>query len=141
MNRSRTPLRILVGVAVVLSMSACAIVGGNDNDTSLDGDLSWRVEGPDGITVHIWRSSWDGETRNSSAVTSAEISDGSASGDLENGDYVGYQLRASTDFGEEPDSFTLQLLSNGNVLGETSESTSEGTWVVEVGELPSNDYF
>ncbi|MDR9417652.1 hypothetical protein [Gracilimonas sp.] len=66
-------------------------------------------------------------------------SSGSAEGDLVDGDFIGYQLSASPIGSDSPD-ITLTLLSDGEVLGETSEPNSDGIFTVEVGEIPEFDF-
>ncbi len=125
-------------IFVVGGLSACGLFGGNDDDPSLDGDLSWRVMADEDVelTVTISRSYYDGSSVNFSTLRSYGVENGRASGDLEDGDYEGYRLQASPFAGgHTPSSVTLQLLSDGEVLEETSE-TQDGVWIVEVGEFP-----
>lgn len=138
MRRLRTVTHFLVGIALVFSLSACGLFGGDDG-ASLDGDLSWRVSGPEGISVQLTNSSWDGESWSGSSRT-VSLSGGTATGDLEDGDYEGYQLQASG-FGETPESLTLQLRNDGDVVEETSEPNENDIWMIEVGEMPSEEDF
>lgn len=139
MNRSHNLLHVLAGSLLVLTLSSCGLFGGNeDGGPSLDGDLSWRVEADESVelTVTISRSYYDGSSVNSSTLRSYGLENGSASGDLEDGEYEGYRLVASPfGGGHTPSSVTLQLLNDGEVLKETSE-TQDGIWMVEVGEFP-----
>ncbi len=126
-NRS---LSILILTFVSLSILAC----GTDSDpgASLDGDLSYEVQGAEGEEVMISKTTYDGDEVRFETVTSVTVP---AEGDLENGNYEGYQLQASP-FGEETPDITLRLLSDGEVLGETSSPTENGVFLVEVGEMP-----
>lgn len=142
MVSSRSFLQFILIVVLGVSLSACGLFGSDDDSgASLGGDLSWRVEGQEGLTVQISRGYYDGSSFNFSTVESADLSGGSASGDLEDGDYTGYQLQASPYGGSSSASLTLQLLSDGDVLEETSEPNENGIWMVEVGEMPSSEDF
>lgn len=141
MTTRRALSLFFLGGALVLGLTGCGLFGGNGDDgASLDGDLSWRVEADPGVelTVTISRSYYDGSSVDFSTLRSYGIEEGSASGDLEDGDYEGYRLQASPfGGGHTPSSVTLQLLSDGDVVEETSE-TQDGVWMVEVGDFPNS---
>lgn len=138
MINCNTLIRLLGVFAIAVLVLGCDRNG--DDGPSLQGDLSYRVEGEEGLTVQITKESWDGETYNAATVESVELSGGSASGNLENGDYEGYRLQASSSGGASS-SLTLQLLSDGEVLGETSEPNENGIWIVKEGEMPDYSEF
>lgn len=117
-----------------LVVSACSSDSGSN--VSLDGDLRYLVEGPEGETVYLSYNSYtsDGGTFETIGEVTTSSS-GTAEGDLEDGNYTGYQLSASPVGDDSPD-ITLKLLSDGEVLGETSEANSDGIFTVEVGEIP-----
>jgi len=130
-------VRLLSALLISVALIGCDSGGGNSG-ASLNGDLSWRVEGEDGLTVTISRTQIEGSSSFSfSTVTTATISDGSASGDLEDGDFDGYQLQASPNGGDRSADLTLQLRSDGEVLKESSEPQSDiAVWLVEAGDVP-----
>lgn len=126
---------VLSTLVLTLLLAGCGIFG-SDDDVSLDGDLSYEVHGSEGQSVFLSSNSYSGTTASYETVGSVTIPEsGVASGDLEDGDYDGYQLAASGISGEEP-SITLRLLSDGEVLGETSSPTEDGIYMVEVGDIP-----
>ncbi len=139
MIRLRPLILLFVGSALTLSLIGCGLFGSNsDEGPTLDGDLSWRVEADESVelTVTISRSYYDGSSVNSSTLRSYGLENGSASGDLEDGEYDAYRLQASPfGGGHTPSSVTLQLLNDGEVVKETSE-TQDGIWMVEVGDFP-----
>ena len=94
------------------------------------------VEGSEGETVFLSYNAYTSDGGTFETLGQVTIpSLGSVEGDLNDGDFSGYQLSASPIGGEDPN-ITLTLLSDGEVLGETSEANNEGIFTVEVGEIP-----
>lgn len=128
-------LSVLSILVISLIFSGCGIFG-SDDDVSLNGDLSYEVEGTEGSSVFLSKNSYIGTSAQFETLGGVQIpSSGIASGDLEDGDYDGYQLSASG-FSDETPSITLRLLSDGETLGETSTPDENGIYTVEVGEIP-----
>lgn len=141
MTQLRPFFHFLAGSALVVSLAGCGLFGSNDDAPSLNGDLSWRLEADEEVelTVTMYGDSYDGSSVDSDHLGSYGLTDGSASDDLEDGDYEAYRLSASPFAGgATPPSVTLQLLSDGEVLAETSEA-QDGSWEIKVGEFP-DDY-
>ncbi|MDZ7716178.1 MAG: hypothetical protein U5J95_08205 [Balneolaceae bacterium] len=126
---------MLIFSAGILFASCGSSSGGGE--ASLDGDLTYEVVGTPGESVQLSQSNYDGNTFNFETLEAIQIpQSGNASGDLPDGDYEGYQLQASP-FGGDIQNLTLRLLSDGEVLGETSEpDPNSGVWIVEVGNIP-----
>lgn len=130
------PLFTLVFTAVFIGLFFTACSTDSGDSPSLDGDLRYLVEGSEGETVYLSYNSYTSEGGTFETIGEVTIpSSGSSEGDLVDGDFVGYQLSASP-MGEDNPDITLTLLSDGEVLGETSETNSDGIFTVEVGEIP-----
>lgn len=138
-NLSKTISLISTCTVLVLVLASCSSDSGGG--ASLDGDLRYLVEGSEGETVSLSATSFTKTEGNFETLGSVTIeSTGTAEGDLEDGDFSGYQLQA-TSYGSEDVDITLKLLGDGDVLGETSETNSEGIYMVEVGDIPSYEDF
>lgn len=125
---------IISTVVLTLLVSGCGIFG--SDEASLDGDLSYEVEGSEGDTVFLSKNSYIGTSAAFETLTTVQIpASGVVSGDLEDGNYDGYQLQASP-YGDNNLSITLRLLSDGDVLGEEDTPNEHGIYVVEVGDIP-----
>lgn len=136
--RLQTLSTLLITTILFLGLSSCGLFGSNDDGgPSLNGDLSWRIKGQADMTLTVSRAYYDGSSVNASPLRSYGLSEGSVSGDLEDGDYKAYRLQA-TPFGGAPPSgsVTLQLLNDGKVIKKTSEPNENDTWMVTVGEFP-----
>ncbi len=132
-------LSVISTVILTLLLSGCGIFG--SDDASLDGDLSYEVEGSEGDTVFLSKNSYIGTSGEFETLANVQIPEsGIASGDLEDGNYDGYQLHASPVGGENP-TITLRLLSDGDVLGEEDTPTEDGIYIVEVGDIPDFSEF
>lgn len=133
-NRSISGLLFL---CFILMFSSCKKDSGGP---SLDGDLRYLVEGNEGASVFLSFNSYTENEINFETIGGVTInSSGSAEGDLEDGNFSGYQLQASS-FGGDTPSITLKLLSDGEVLGETDQPNNDGIYIVEVGEIPEFDF-
>lgn len=130
-NTRRNVLSGLV-VLVIFSISIMGCGSGSGSGSKLDGDLSYVVEGDQGAEMVISKTTYDGDEVNFSTVENITVP---AEGDLQDGDYKGFVLQASP-FGGGSPNITLQLLSDGNVIGETSSPNENGVYLVEVGNLP-----
>ncbi|TYP93355.1 hypothetical protein LX73_1056 [Fodinibius salinus] len=139
-NKSRFTFSSIFNVAfvLILSVSLTSCGSGSDDGASLAGDLTYEVQTDADISIQISRSYYDGSSLEFSTVESVQTSSsGSASGDLQDGDYKGYRLQASPIGGTEPSSLTLRLLSDGEVIAETSSPQSgQNIWIAETGEFP-----
>lgn len=135
LSTPHTKYRSILSVVIIsLTLSGCGIFG--SDDVSLNGDLSYEVEGTEGSSVFLSKNSYIGTNAQFETLGGIQIpSTGIASGDLEDGDYDGYQLSASG-FSGESSSITLRLLSDGEILGETNTPDENGIYMVEVGEIP-----
>jgi hypothetical protein len=120
-----------------VTFAACGTDSDDGSSASLNGDLSFEVESSSAVDVLISRNYFDGSSIDFQLVESEPFPEGGGtiSGDLEDGDYEAYQLAASLQGGVSAD-LTLRLISDGEVLGETSEANSDGIYVVQVGEFP-----
>jgi hypothetical protein len=136
--RTLTTLSTLAGALLLtLTLTACDSNGdnGNGGGGGLGGDLSWRAQGQSGLTISLSRVQYTDTGLSSSTLGTFTLSGGEASGDLEDGSFAGYELRATPASGDRTASLTLQLRSDGEVIGETSDpEPNQPTWVVEVGE-------
>ncbi|WP_390297713.1 hypothetical protein [Gracilimonas halophila] len=102
--------------------------------------MRYLVEGNEGESVFLSFNAYTENEINFETIGTVTInSSGSAEGDLEDGNYSGYQLQASSFGGDNP-SITLKLLSDGDVLGEIDEPNNDGIYIVEVGEIPEFDF-
>lgn len=125
-----------VAFVLILSVALTSCGSGSDGGASLAGDLSYEVQTDGNMSIQISRSYYDGSSVSFSTVESVETSSsGSASGDLQDGDYQGYRLQASPIGSADPSSLTLRLLSDGEVLAETS-NPQNGVWIAETGDFP-----
>ena len=121
----------------VIILSACSSDSGNE--ASLDGDLRYQVEGPEVASILISYNAYtQSEAEFEMLYTITLNSSGEAEGDLPDGDYTGFQLQASA-FGDQVPDITLTLLSDGDVLGSTSQY-QDGVFIVEVGEIPDFNF-
>lgn len=138
-RRIKLAFSILSSTFLLLFMSACSTNSGGG--VSLDGDLRYMVEGSEGESLFLSYGSYTSNGGTFETIGSVTIgSSGSVEGDLEDGDFTGYQLQGSPQGSDNPD-ITLKLMSDGEVLGETSEVNSNGIFMVEVGEIPSFEDF
>lgn len=127
--------------ALLFALPACDSSG----DAGIDGDLSFRLEGAEGTTVGVGENyfSTDGARSESSSVTID--GDGTIEQDLDDG-HGGVRVTATLGHGTDTalnrgteTSLTLSLLSNGEVIDETSEPNTEHgarVYAVEAGEIP-----
>jgi hypothetical protein len=131
-------LSVIVIASFLFTAAGCGIFGSDDDDP-LSGDISYEMEGEPGTTAFMAHSYAEGLEFHGSTLGSREIpSTGVFSEDLESGSFDAYQVSATP---SDPDTeITLRLLSNGNVLDETSELTEEGFLIVEYGEFPDFEW-
>lgn len=133
LNTERNFLSGLMVALIIFSISLMGCGSGSGSGAgSLDGDLSYVVEGDEGEEMVISKTTYDGEEVQFSTVENVTVP---AEGDLADGDYEGFVLQASPFGGGSPD-VTLKLLSDGEVLGKTSSPDEHGVFTVEVGNLP-----
>jgi|AntRauTorcE11897_2_1112592.scaffolds.fasta_scaffold00167_21 hypothetical protein len=133
-NRFFSGLLIL---SLMLVFSSCKKDSGGP---SLDGDLRYLVEGNEGESTFLSFTSYTENEINSATIGGVTLnSSGSEEGDLEDGNFSGYQLFASSLSGDTP-SITLKLLSDGDVLGETNELSGDGFYIIEVGDIPEFEF-
>lgn len=132
--------RIISGVLVLSFMLIFSSCKKDSGGPSLDGDLRFLVEGDEGASVFLSYNSYMENEIMFETIGGVTInSSGTAEGDLEDGNYSGYQLQASA-FGGDTPSITLKLLSDGEVLGQTDEPNNNGIYIVEVGDIPEFDF-
>ena len=115
---------------IVLVLAGCG--DDSSNSASLDGDLSFEIKGETSIAFFVRKTEFNGNNINSEEVNNLVIPP--AEGDLQDGDFDGYILEA-TPFARGEGDVTLMLLSDGDVLKETSTAT-DGTYRIEVGDVP-----
>ncbi len=136
-NRNHSPFYVLFSglVGLAFLVSGCGIFGGDDDVDPLHGDLAFEIEGEPGTSAFIaisWSTGpmeFSGETLGSYTIPE----NGRLVEDLENGQYEAYQVSASVSH-EAP--LTLRLISDGDILDETSEIEEEGYYLVKYGEFP-----
>lgn len=116
---------------VAILVTACS----DDTSDPLAGDLSFQIEGEPGVSAFIAISYSQGLSFEGETIGSREIpEEGFYSEELENGDYDAYQISASI---ADPDrNFTLRLISDGEILDETSSPNEDGLYIVQEGDFP-----
>ena len=133
-NSSKNIIAILT--IIVFALAGCG--DDSSNADKLDGDLSFEVTGESGIDLVI---SVTEATDNSASFSTVDNVTTPAEGDLDDGDFKGYVLQASpVGLGDEPD-ITLKLLSDGDVVEETSSATDDGVFLIEIGDVPDFSNF
>ena len=121
-------------ISCSLIVAGCGIFGSDDGNP-LAGDLSYSIEGTPGTSVFLATSHSEGMNFEGQTIGSREIpSSGVFSEELDGGDFDAYQISGS--IGDPDDTITLRLLSNGDVLDETSERDENELFVVKYGEFP-----
>ena len=124
---------LTLAFALLFALPACDSSG----NAGINGDLSFRLEGPEGTTVGVAESYFSTDGSSSQATNVTIEGDGSIEQDLEDGN-GGVRVTATLHHGTET-SLTLSLLSNGEVIDETSEANTESgarVYAVEAGEVP-----
>ena len=134
-------IRFISVITILLTagfiLSACS----DDTSDPLAGDLSFQLEGEPGVSAFMAVSNSQGMTFDGQTIGSREIpEDGFYSEDLENGDYDAFQISAS--IADTDVDFTLRLISDGDILDETSSPNEDGIYIVQEGEFPDfEDFF
>ena len=126
---------LALAFALLFALPACD--SGGDDHAGINGDLSFRLEGPEDTTVGLGKSYFSTDGSHSEATNVTIDGDGSIEQDLEDGN-GGVRVTATLGHGTET-SLTLSLLSDGEVIDETSEANTENgarVYAVEAGEVP-----
>ena len=119
-------------IALTFGFTACE----SDEDDPLAGDLSFEVEGPEGMTIQPSVETWDGSDFSGSSESATIPSSGLYTEDIDDGDYEGVRVNVSPVTQEEPEFFVVRLISNEEVIEETDSRNEEGFYEVRVGDLP-----
>lgn len=133
--------RLLSVISIISFTSLFAISCSTDSGggVSLDGDLRYQVEGSEGETIYLSVNRYTESGGSFETIGEVTVSSsGTAEGDLQDGNYTGFQLQGSGQGGNEPN-VTLKLLGDGDVLGEADEPNSNGIFMVEVGNIPNHN--
>jgi hypothetical protein len=126
---------LTLAFALLFALPACDSSG--DDNAGINGDLSFRLEGPEGTTVGVAENYFSADSSSSEATNVTIDGDGSIEQDLEDG-HGGVRVTATLGHGTDT-SLTLSLLSDGEVIDETSEANTEHgvrVYAVEAGEIP-----
>ena len=128
---------IAILTIIVFALAGC---GDDDSSASLDGDLSFRITGESDIPFFVSGAGFseNGASQSGNTVFPPFPKDS----DLDNGDFEGYRLTASPQgTGSSDPDITLILLSDGDVIEETSNPDDNGTYGIEVGDVPDFSNF
>lgn len=146
MRHLRIACRLLLGLLLAATLVGCDSGGGNGgNGGPLSGNLTYEVDGPDGATIgvseqYFWVQNGNPDcfasrSTNKSVPVDEELGvDNVSNCDRATDDFDG--LRVSVTPNSDVD-LTVRILSDGDVLEETSETTEQNgfeSYRVSVGE-------
>lgn len=138
----RYSIHTFVIVFLMTAITGCGLFGDDDH---LDGNLTVEVEAPAGTSIQFTTETWDGESYDGSSETVSIPDSEMLEEDIENGNYEGVRAQVSYGFRGEPDYLVLRLLSDGEVIDETStpeeDGDFEGMYIVEEGDFPDWEDF
>lgn len=146
MRHLRIAFRLLPGLLLAVTLLGCDSGGGGGNGDPLSGNLTYEVDGPNGATVgvseeYFWVQNGNPDcfasrSTNKSVPVDEELGvDNVSNCDRATDDFDG--LRVSVSPSDSDVDLTVRILSDGDVIKETSETTEQNgfeSYRVSVGE-------
>lgn len=128
---------LFITIIIAIGLTACDSSSSSDN-ASLDGEITIEATAPAGSGFFLTVELWDGEEADFAFETITVPESGVFTYDVEGGPFVG--VGAILGPIGDVDGVRLAILSDGNVLAETTTPDSDGAYTVEVGTIPDFDF-